>query len=287
MSGSVGTPVLEVCGLCKRYPSFALEEVSFRLEKGKIIGFIGRNGAGKSTTLKSVMGFLHADGGEIRFFGGAYEQDMNTILQRVGFVAGGVSYYPNKRLSQITAVTKSFYENWDEEAYADCIRRFSLDEKKTPAQLSAGMQVKYAITLALSHRAELLILDEPTSGLDPVSREDLLELLLTLARQGKTILFSTHITSDLDRCADGIVYIRSGRVEAESDLESFVNAYRVVVFDENSLTDAQKAHLIGVRMGKGESRALVRIEDAELFDPAALRDADLESVMVHLEKEGE
>ncbi len=287
MNDATKIPVLEVRELCKNYPAFALEDVSFTLSRGRIVGFIGRNGAGKSTTLKSVMGFLHADGGEIRFFDGTYGSDQNAILQRVGFVAGGVRYYPNKRISKITAITKQFYDNWDDAAYADCIRRFSLDERKTPAQLSAGMQVKYAIALSLSHNAELLILDEPTSGLDPVSREDLLELLLTLAKQGKTILFSTHITSDLDRCADDIVYIRNGRIEAESSVEDFVNAYRVVVFDENSLTETQRARLIGVRMGKGESRALVRAADAELFDAAALRDADLESVMVHLEKEGD
>ena len=145
----------------------------------------------------------------------------------MGFVSGGVDYYSNKKIKTITSVTKSFYKLWDDAAYSKYMSMFKLDENKTPAQLSAGMKVKYALTLALSHNAELLILDEPTSGLDPVSRDDLLDVFMELCENGITILFSTHITSDLDKCADKIVYIKNGKILAESDIKSFVDSYKV------------------------------------------------------------
>jgi ABC-2 type transport system ATP-binding protein len=162
--------VLEVKGLKKIYPTFTLNNVSFALEEGKITGFIGRNGAGKSTTLNSLFNFVHPDDGEVNFWGENINENETKIKQKVGFVSSGVNCYPNKKLKIITSVTKSFYPNWDENAYQKYMKSFGLDENKTPKQLSMGMKIKYAIVLALSHKAELLILDEPTSGLDPVSR---------------------------------------------------------------------------------------------------------------------
>ena len=157
--------VLEVKNLTKKFPSFLLDNVSFSLEQGKITGFIGRNGAGKSTTLNALFDFVHPDRGEIRFWDENILENERTIKQRVGFVSSGINYYPNKKLKVISDITKSFYKDWDEAAYRRYMELFQLDEKKTPKQLSAGMKVKYALALALSHRAELLILDEPTSGL--------------------------------------------------------------------------------------------------------------------------
>lgn len=216
--------ILEVRGLTKRYPSFLLDHVSFSLEKGKITGFIGRNGAGKSTTLNALFRFVHPDEGSIRFWGRDVETSEQEMKQKTGYVAGGVDYYPKKKIRTITAVTKTFYDNWDETAYRKYMSLFELDEDKSPSELSAGMKVKYALVLALSHQAELLILDEPTSGLDPVSRAELLEVLKVLCEEGKTILFSTHITSDLEKCADNIIYIRKGKIMAESSIREFVRA---------------------------------------------------------------
>lgn len=214
--------VLSVEGLTKRYPGFTLDRVSFSLEEGSIMGFIGRNGAGKTTTLSCLLDLVHPDEGEIKFFGKDSKTHQREIKQRLGFVSGGFTLYPRKRLKRITAVTRQFYEGWDDRAYRRFLSTFSLDEEKTPAQLSAGMQVKYALALALSHRARLLLLDEPTSGLDPVSREELLEIFLRLAREeGVTILFSTHITGDLEKCADSITYIRKGRIPYSGGLADF------------------------------------------------------------------
>ena len=275
--------VLEVKGLCKTYPAFTLDHVSFHVGRGRICGFIGRNGAGKSTTLGSLTGLVHPDAGEARFFGMELRGNETAVKRKTGFVSSGVNYYPNRKLRTITSVTRAFYPDWDEAAYERHMKLFHLDEAKTPAQLSAGMKVKYALALALSHRAELLILDEPTSGLDPVSRDELLDIFMQLSSEGKSILFSTHITSDLDKCADDIVYIQRGRILAEETLDDFVAAYRLVEFDAAALTPAQREALVGEKRFKHGFSALTRADNAALFPNA--REATLEEIMVHLEKE--
>ena len=214
--------IVEVSGLCKVYPAFQLKDVSFSLGKGQITGFIGRNGAGKSTTIKSMLNLVHADSGSVSFFGLPMRENEAEIKQRIGYSTGAVSWYPRKTIREITEVTRSFYRSWDEEACRSYMALFGLDERKKPMELSEGMKVKCNLLLALSHRAEVLILDEPTSGLDPFSRDELLELFSTLKERGVTILFSTHITSDLERCADSIVYIRQGRIMAACAREAFM-----------------------------------------------------------------
>lgn len=275
--------VLTVQNLCKTYPAFTLDRVSFSLMPGKITGLIGRNGAGKSTALKSLLGLVHPDSGKIRFFGLEFDAHQREIKQRLGFVAGGADYYPRKKIRFITGLTRRFYPNWDENAYQDYLDRFQLDENKAPVQLSSGMRVKYALTLALAHRAELLILDEPTSGLDPVSRDDLLEELMRLCGQGVTILFSTHIMSDLERCADQIIYLQKGRILADQSLKSFAAGYRLLELAPEQLTCPER--VLGRRRTREGISVLVRAEDAECF-PAPGREASLEAIMVHLEGGG-
>lgn len=217
--------IVEVADVCKTYPSFRLNEVSFSLEGGKITGFIGRNGAGKTTTIKSMLNLVHADSGEISYFGIPLAGHEMEIKQRIGYSTGTVSWYPRKTIRQIVDVTKMFYPSWDEETFQQYMTLFGLDETKKPIELSEGMKVKFNLLLALSHRAEVLILDEPTSGLDPFSRDELLELFTTLKEHGVTILFSTHITSDLERCADNIIYISNGMIRATSTKTEFMQTY--------------------------------------------------------------
>ena len=204
--------ILQVSGLTKTYPAFKLDDVSFSIEPGSIMGFIGRNGAGKTTTLKSLLGLVHADAGTVECFGLDFTGHEAEIKQRIGYVVSTDGYYKKKKIRAITDITRTFYPNWDEDAYRHYLEVFHLDEDKAPAQLSEGMKVKYSIALALSHRAELLILDEPTSGLDPVSRAELLDVFTQLRDKGVAILFSTHITSDLEACADAITYIKAGKL---------------------------------------------------------------------------
>ena len=215
---------LEVRNLRKVYPAFTLQDVSFSVPAGSVTGLVGRNGAGKSTTLKSLLGLVHPDGGEVRFCGMDTAENEKAFKEEIGVVLGGIDFYPKKKLKTITAVTKKFYVNWDEEAYRRYMALFALDEQKRVDQLSNGMRVKYLIALALSHGARLLILDEPTSGLDPVSRDELVQLFKTLVADGqRSVLFSTHITSDLEKCADAIVYIKEGKVYQAASMQEFMS----------------------------------------------------------------
>ena len=276
--------VLQISDLKKEYPSFILNQISFSLEKGEITGFIGRNGAGKSTTLNSLFNFTHPDSGKIEFFGKDFLDNEMEIKQRVGFVSSGINYYPKKKLKTISKITKPFYANWDDEAYKKYIQMFKLDENKTPSQLSAGMKVKYALTLALSHNADLLILDEPTSGLDPISRDDLLDVFIELSNEGKTILFSTHITSDLDKCAKNIIYIKQGNIIADTSVDEFENNYKIVSLPNKESIKPYKDLILGSRLTKKGYTCLISSKDA-LNLGLNTSNANLETIMIHMEKE--
>ncbi|MDD6022239.1 MAG: ABC transporter ATP-binding protein [Oscillospiraceae bacterium] len=215
----------DIRGLSKTYPEFKLDNLSFTLSAGRITGFIGRNGAGKTTTIKSILGLVHPDCGEISYFGLPFGKNEQAIKQRIGYSTGAVNYYPKKKIKDIVAVTKTFYDTWDEAAYQEYLELFSLNENKMPCELSEGMKVKFNLLLALSHKAEILILDEPTSGLDPFSRDELLDLFTELKNRGVAILFSTHITSDLEKCADDILYIKNGRLVASCSKDEFGAQY--------------------------------------------------------------
>lgn len=217
--------IVEIRNLTKEYSAFRLHDVSFTLEAGRITGFIGRNGAGKTTTIKSMLNLVHPDGGEIIYFGMPLVGHEAEIKQRIGYSTGSVSWYPRKKLRDIVAVTRSFYPNWDEGACRSYMQLFGLDENKTPCELSEGMKVKFNLLLALSHKAEILVLDEPTSGLDPFSRDELLDIFTELRDQGVSVFFSTHIVSDLEKCADDIVFISSGSIQAAKTKKAFCEAY--------------------------------------------------------------
>ena len=220
--------ILEVEGLCKTYPAFRLRDVSFAVEPGAIMGFIGRNGAGKSTTIKSMLNLVHPDGGRVTMFGRDFYADEPACKQQLGVVLGGVDFYPNKKLRSITNVTRTFYDRWDENKYRHYLSLFALDETK-----------KVSLALALSHDARLLILDEPTSGLDPVSRDELMELFRGVVQSGeRSILFSTHITSDLEKCASHITMIKDGEILRSDTCAGFLAHYRAQLGDASlSLED--------------------------------------------------
>ena len=218
--------VLTVKGLCKSYPSFTLKEVSFALPQGTVMGFVGRNGAGKSTTLKSVLGLVHPDKGQVTFMEQDVAQNEQYMKENIGVVLGGIDFYAQKKIKTITDVTRRFYPNWEDEKYRHYLSLFGLDETKRVRELSDGMRVKYLIALALSHQAKLLILDEPTSGLDPVSRDELTELFRAIVADGsRSILFSTHITSDLEKCADHITFIKDGEIFFTGAKADFLTEY--------------------------------------------------------------
>ncbi len=219
--------ILSVQGITKRYTSFTLHDITFSLPQGRIMGLIGNNGAGKTTTLKSMLNLVRPDSGEIKMFGRSFMKNEESCKQNIGVVLGEIDFYKHKKLAVITTVTKRFYRNWDEEVYQKYLKAFALDPQKRVKELSSGMRVKYMLALALSHNARLLILDEPTSGLDPVSRDDLLGLFRQLVKDGeRSILFSTHITSDLEKCADDITYIKDGKLLKSAEKSVFIQSFQ-------------------------------------------------------------
>ena len=278
---------LDVRRLNKKYPNFQLKDVSFQLEQGYIMGFIGANGAGKTTTLKSILNMIRADSGEVRIMGKNIAEHELELKQEIGFAFGGTDFYTRSKLKTLTGVIKTFYANWDDAAYSGYLRRFKLDENKKVAELSTGMKVKYSVALALSHGAKVLILDEPTSGLDPVARDDLLDLFQELVMGGDiSILFSTHITSDLEKCADYITYIANGRIIGSSDKEQFKESYRLLNGSESHLIQV-KDRLISYKVNSFGFTGLIRSED---FDPSSGIQAvtpSLEEIMIYVAKKEE
>lgn len=217
--------IAEIRNLNKTYPSFQLKDVSFDINEGEITGFIGRNGAGKTTTIKSMLNLVHPDSGEISFFDKPMNGNETEIKKLLGYSTGSITWYPRKRIRDITAVVKRFYDTWDEDEYYRYLEMFGLDENKTAFELSEGMKVKCNLLISLSHRAKILILDEPTSGLDPFSRDELLDLFRKLSDDGVAVFFSTHIVSDLEKCADNIIYISKGRIAASLPKAEFVSRF--------------------------------------------------------------
>ncbi len=278
--------ILSVQNLSKHYEKFTLKDVSFSLDKGYIMGFIGRNGAGKTTTLKSMMRLVHPDGGKVTVIGMDFAENELACKQKIGFMLGGVDYYPKKKLRVIADVTSRFYSEWDNAEYQRRLAAFELDPEKKIDELSAGMRVKFSLALALSHHASLLILDEPTSGLDPVSRDELLLLFQDLIEDGEhSILFSTHIISDLEKCADFITYIKDGQIIVRSDKDSFMDAYRMVSGTTAQLNGALSRKIIGLREHKFGFEGLIKKADISLANGAEVAPTDLENIMIHIERE--
>lgn len=275
---------LDIRNLNKKYPNFQLKDVSFQLEKGYIMGFIGTNGAGKTTTIKSILNMIQIDSGEICIFGKNIAEHEIELKQEIGCAFGDINFYTRSKIKTLTNITKKFYKNWHDETYYNYLKRFKLDENKKIAELSAGMKVKYSLALALSHGAKLLILDEPTSGLDPVSRDDLLDIFQELIVGGEiSILFSTHITSDLEKCADFITFIENGRTIASSEKNDFMESYRLLSGREGQLREV-KEQLISYKINSFGFTGLIHAKD---FDPSSNLKAttpSLEEIMIYFAK---
>lgn len=280
--------ILEVKNVCKTYPKFKLDNVSFSIEEGSICGFIGRNGAGKTTTLKGIMDLIHFDSGEVHVFGHSFFENELENRQDISFSLSELNFFPDIRIGKLTSVTSRFYKNWNQELYEKICKKFNLDQTKKIKELSSGMKVKYNLAIALSHDAKLLILDEPTSGLDPVSRDEILDIFLNLVKSGKrSILFSTHITSDLERCADHIVYIKKGKIVSQETKEDFVNNY-VFVKGKIDLFEETKPLLVSFKKDDKEFTGLARADQkAKLNKKLEQSTPDLQTVMVYEEKEDE
>lgn len=275
---------LEIRNLNKKYNNFQLKDVSFQLEKGYIMGFIGANGAGKTTTIKSIMNMIQVDSGEVCIFGKNIVEHEIELKQEIGCAFGDIDFYTRSKIKTLTNITRKFYNNWNDETYYKYLKVFKLDEHKKIAELSTGMKVKYTLALALSHGAKLLVLDEPTSGLDPVSRDELLDIFQELIVGGEiSILFSTHITSDLEKCADFITFIDQGQIIASSEKHDFMESYRLISGSEGQLRQV-KEQLISYKINSFGFTGLIHTKDLDPSSNLKATTPSLEEIMIYFAK---
>ncbi len=247
--------IVEVSNLTKKRRKFLMEDVSFSLPYGYIMGLIGENGAGKSTLIHLLTNLLIPDSGTIRIFGKEYAGHEEEIKEDIGFVYDTPYLQTTYRLRDLKNMISIFYRNWDDSLYVKYMKMFNLDEKSVFGKLSKGNQMRFCIVLALSHRPKLLLMDEPTAGLDPVIRLELLELLTEIiATEECSIIYSSHITSDLDDRADYIGLIREGRMILYSDRESIAEQYAIVKGDQDLMRYMN--HFAGYREKNGLIEAL-------------------------------
>lgn len=221
--------VVEFKGVTKRFKDFTLENINLQIKQGYVTGFIGANGAGKSTMMKLMMNLLKADAGEINVFGMDYASQEREIKERMGFVYDSNVFYESLNLKDIRRIVAPAYKNWNDEQFYDYMKKFELPLNKAIKTFSKGMQMKASLAMALSHDAEFIMMDEPTAGLDPVFRRELLDILQEIMEDGRrTLFFSTHITSDLERIADYITLIQKGKILFSDSMEIVQERYALV-----------------------------------------------------------
>lgn len=230
--------LLEVHGLSKSYSDFQLKNVDLTLPTGTIMGFMGRNGAGKSTTIQAIMDLIKPDEGDIRILGMSMAENEVAVKDQVGYVSDTPILNNAWTVEHTLTFVRHFYTNWDKEMVNTYLERFDIPLEKKVSQLSKGMKVKFSLILAMSHQPKLLLLDEPTSGLDPVIREEVLDLLLEfLQDETRGVLFSSHITSDIEKIADVVTFIDDGHIFISEDKESLLDRYRRIIIYGNSGLD--------------------------------------------------
>lgn len=262
--------LLECRRLTKAYPAFTLHPLDFRVQPGTITGLVGENGAGKSTLIKLVLGLLRPDGGEIRLLGSDISRGGAELRARIGFVQESPGLWPMLRVPALGRAVGRFYPTWNGARFQELCSQFELPLKTPFQKLSQGTRMKTALALALSHDAELLLLDEPTSGLDPLARRELLDLLLEVIQdEGRAVLFSTHITSDLDRVADHVAFLKQGRLVLSGPKDELLESWTLIKGGEELLEGPLRARAAGGR----RSEFCV-----ELLCPTANLGAPLESI---------
>lgn len=240
--------MLEIKGLNKDFKKFKLDNVSFKLEPGYIMGFIGPNGAGKSTTIKLIMNLLKKDSGEIKVFGKDHIQFEKEIKNRIGFVYDESYFYEDLSIRQMKNIIAPFYKEWDEKLFNKYMKDFDLDPTQKIKKLSKGMKMKFSLGIALSHNADLIIMDEPTSGLDPVFRREILDVLYSIIQdENKSIFFSTHITTDLEKIADYITFINKGKIVFSKSKDEVLESYGVIKGGKDLLDRDTRKEFISIR----------------------------------------
>ena len=217
---------IEIKNLKKDYQNFALKNVNFSIPEGYVTGFIGRNGMGKTTTIKSILSLIQYQGEILSIHG---DEETKLDNQKIGVIMDDSFLAKDWNMELVNQAMKVGYDAWDESTYWEFLEKFHIDKKLKVKELSRGMKIKLMLSIALSHNAELLILDEPTSGLDPSMREEFVEVISDYMQDDNhTVLFSTHITQDLETIADYIVFIDNGEIVLALEKEEFINHFMIL-----------------------------------------------------------
>ena len=272
---------LHISGLTKTYGDFVLDHVSFRVPSGSIVGLIGENGAGKSTTINAALGLIQKEDGRVSILG--KDALDNATKEQVGVVFDGSNYPEILSPRKISRIMKNIYRTWDERAYLDMLKRFSLPADKPIRQFSRGMKMKLSITAALSHQPKLLILDEATSGLDPIIRDDILDMLLAFVQDEEhSILISSHITSDLEKIADYIVFIHEGKVVFSRAKDELLEQYGIMKCGAAQFDALDKADIVACRKMDYEWQVLVSDREAlqRKYPKALIVPATIDEIML-------
>jgi len=251
--------LIEINGLCKNYDGFSLKNVSFNLPKGAVMGFIGQNGAGKSTVIKAILNLLKRDGGGIKIFGKDNISDESEIKERLAVVFDEPCFHETLNMRQIDKIFRHIYKEWSSETFFGFLERFELPQKAKFKTFSRGMKMKAQIAVALSHNARLLVMDEPTSGLDPVVRSEVLDVFREYMLDGeRSILVSSHITADLERIADYITFIDKGRILLTGDKDAILESHRLVKCAKSDADKIAPEDIAGKRIGEFGAEVLVK-----------------------------
>ncbi len=277
---------IEIRNLCKNYPSFRLKNVNITLPKGYIMGFIGANGRGKSTTISALLGLIKADGGSCLIDGKPMSEMTKEEKSRVGVVLDECNFPENLTYRQIDRFMKKLYTTWDSEKFLSQCKAYGLPEKNTVYKYSKGMKMKLSIAAAMCHGAKTLILDEATGGLDPVVREEILDMLLDFVQDEENSVFiSSHIISDLEKVCDYITFIRDGEIVFSDEKDALTEKYGILHCTNTDFEKVDKAAVISYRSNSFGTDALVyrdRIKNDYIVDKA-----NIEDIMLYYVKEGE
>lgn len=249
---------IEIHNLNKTYKGFTLKDVSFKVPRGCVTGFIGQNGAGKSTTIKAVLNMLGKDSGDIRVFGADHIAEEFAIKENIGVVFDDIGFHEKLKPKHIDKILKGIYKAWDSEVFFSYLDKLGLPLNKKVGDYSRGMQMKLQIATALSHHAKLLVMDEPTGGLDPIVRNEILDIFMEFIQDAAhTVFLSSHIITDLERIADYIVFIDRGRILLAEDKDTMAERHGILKCSDVQFERVDKKDIIGYRRSSFGIEALV------------------------------
>lgn len=277
--------ILKIKGLKKSLNDFYLGPLDLNIKRGSIVGYIGENGAGKSTTIKLILGDMKKDSGEIYIFGKKIEDLTEDEKKKIAFVFEDFFFPQELNIKEVEKFHSMYYGNfWEKETFDKLLKRFNLPEKKKISTFSRGMKMKLSLILALSHKAELLILDEATSGLDPVARDDILDILLEFIQdENKSIMISSHILSDLEKIADEIAFLHKGKLIFVENKDKLKEDYGLVSLSKEEFESLDKNSIIAVRDHKFGKECLVKKE--LIPQNLEVENVSIEEIMVYMIKE--